>query len=302
MLKNLTENIYKGDYQVALSNKQNLEEKHSRVEQSDNRQSENDEHMCRICFDGICMGNKLMSPCLCKGTQKFIHERCLKEWRMVNGNNPEKRDKCEVCMFAFVISNNSNYVLYKEPFSCHRTVYTIMFVVLLSCVYGIIDYKNDFFTIKILNLYSTYNFETLRYFRKINNGHDKGYILASYMFFILTFINFGVYFSLMVKILVRMGNIKNVTFNNSIRRPRLMLKIQNCFFPVVYYFSVVVNNFQVLTCMLPIIIFVNFLSFFTFVINSNILIGEIYDIEWQTVHSLEDTIDDTLEIEIIDVL
>ncbi|GAA5859571.1 hypothetical protein JCM8547_006146 [Rhodosporidiobolus lusitaniae] len=42
-----------------------------------------DQPTCRICFDGPDeeVGNKLFSPCHCKGTMRYVHQACLEEWR-----------------------------------------------------------------------------------------------------------------------------------------------------------------------------------------------------------------------------
>ena len=38
------------------------------------------EKMCRYCFDGEEDG-ELISPCACKGGQKFVHLNCLRRWQ-----------------------------------------------------------------------------------------------------------------------------------------------------------------------------------------------------------------------------
>ncbi|CAN8294299.1 unnamed protein product [Cochlearia groenlandica] len=40
---------------------------------------------CRICLenDSDCLGDELISPCMCKGTQQFVHRSCLDHWRSV---------------------------------------------------------------------------------------------------------------------------------------------------------------------------------------------------------------------------
>ncbi|KAF8406982.1 hypothetical protein HHK36_006103 [Tetracentron sinense] len=42
---------------------------------------------CRICleYDGE-PGEELISPCMCKGTQQFVHRYCLEHWRSVKAN------------------------------------------------------------------------------------------------------------------------------------------------------------------------------------------------------------------------
>ncbi|CAL1359335.1 unnamed protein product [Linum trigynum] len=39
---------------------------------------------CRICLESDCeRGDELISPCMCKGTQQFVHRVCLDHWRSV---------------------------------------------------------------------------------------------------------------------------------------------------------------------------------------------------------------------------
>ncbi|GAA5957737.1 hypothetical protein JCM10213_004760, partial [Rhodosporidiobolus nylandii] len=41
-----------------------------------------DEETCRICMDGEDAElGRLFVPCQCKGTAKFVHEECLRQWR-----------------------------------------------------------------------------------------------------------------------------------------------------------------------------------------------------------------------------
>ncbi|KAL3901106.1 MAG: hypothetical protein SGCHY_000859 [Lobulomycetales sp.] len=56
---------------------------------------------CRLCFsDETEPGDKMISPCKCKGTMKYIHLNCLNEWRRVS----QKRDsyfKCDQCGYKY---------------------------------------------------------------------------------------------------------------------------------------------------------------------------------------------------------
>ena len=35
---------------------------------------------CRVCFEIESINSKLISPCLCGGSMKYIHDLCLKKW------------------------------------------------------------------------------------------------------------------------------------------------------------------------------------------------------------------------------
>ena len=61
---------------------------------------------CRICFESQERpgdgdpGNPLISPCRCSGGSRFVHRRCLAQWRAAD----TRRDaafKCEVCLFRY---------------------------------------------------------------------------------------------------------------------------------------------------------------------------------------------------------
>ncbi len=46
------------------------------------RESQQPEKFCKICFeetDNVESG-KMICPCKCTGTNKFIHEECIKKW------------------------------------------------------------------------------------------------------------------------------------------------------------------------------------------------------------------------------
>lgn len=47
-----------------------------------------DEKICRFCFEGEEEG-PLISPCDCRGDQKYVHLQCLRRWqRMVLVSQP----------------------------------------------------------------------------------------------------------------------------------------------------------------------------------------------------------------------
>lgn len=48
---------------------------------------------CRICLDDV---TEEFTPCLCKGTQKYIHKECLQSWIYI-----DKRDYCPTCLFFY---------------------------------------------------------------------------------------------------------------------------------------------------------------------------------------------------------
>lgn len=60
---------------------------------------ENEElNACRICLGSDEISN-LITPCACTGTQKYVHEECLKTWLL----NKKEEDlcHCEICQQLF---------------------------------------------------------------------------------------------------------------------------------------------------------------------------------------------------------
>uniref|UniRef100_A0A0K0E2B6 RING-CH-type domain-containing protein n=1 Tax=Strongyloides stercoralis TaxID=6248 RepID=A0A0K0E2B6_STRER len=57
-----------------------------------------DKRICRICFDGN-FPNKMVSPCKCKGSCKYVHNDCLTKWYESSGRNC-----CEICKFDFLVT------------------------------------------------------------------------------------------------------------------------------------------------------------------------------------------------------
>ena len=59
---------------------------------------------CRICFEGGQQG-ELISPCSCRGTQKFVHRSCLTQWQQTTlvQPNPRRAFECSVCKCLFSI-------------------------------------------------------------------------------------------------------------------------------------------------------------------------------------------------------
>ena len=57
-----------------------------------------DEKFCKICFENFETKNtgKLINPCKCTGTVRFIHEECLKTWQ-VSQKKDIKNAECELC-------------------------------------------------------------------------------------------------------------------------------------------------------------------------------------------------------------
>ena len=61
---------------------------------------------CRICYDNKNVStNRLIAPCRCNGSSKYIHDKCLEKWRFSNMPNSDPRKKCMECNYEYNIIN-----------------------------------------------------------------------------------------------------------------------------------------------------------------------------------------------------
>ena len=63
------------------------------------REEEEDERQCRICFTGEESG-RLFSPCRCRGSVRWVHVHCLNNWRTMSAN-PRAFYQCNQCGYEY---------------------------------------------------------------------------------------------------------------------------------------------------------------------------------------------------------
>jgi len=60
-------------------------------------------HLCRICHD--CGDSEeaglLISPCLCDGSMRWVHQNCLDQWRVQKISLTGRESACELCGFRY---------------------------------------------------------------------------------------------------------------------------------------------------------------------------------------------------------
>src|SRR5690349_16586124 len=56
--------------------------------------------LCRICLQEEVDRERLISPCLCKGSMKYVHQDCLNHWRL-SSPNPDSVTRCDSCKMIY---------------------------------------------------------------------------------------------------------------------------------------------------------------------------------------------------------
>ena len=82
------------DFVIGISPK-----KSSKILPTSKTASKSFEKVCRICIESESE-SKMITPCRCTGSVKFVHESCLKSWIISQGGNLFQK-KCELCNTDF---------------------------------------------------------------------------------------------------------------------------------------------------------------------------------------------------------
>ena len=111
-----------------------LNNEESKKSQIDNEENKN---VCRICYETETENDKLINPCNCTGSCKYLHQSCIKRWlveiqkiNIIGAQFP----KCEVCSsniflrfyFELKESKIKKWNAYKKMLMIWGTVFSIL--------------------------------------------------------------------------------------------------------------------------------------------------------------------------------
>lgn len=88
-------------------------------------------HMCRICLsEDTAPGDRLLAPCRCKGTARYVHASCLDRWRSVS----MRRDSviaCDQCRTPYKLRASATARLLASPLQHTATALLLLFIVIV---------------------------------------------------------------------------------------------------------------------------------------------------------------------------
>lgn len=93
-----------GEKEVVIGGNMEANVEESAIDRCESQMSSTSERqdICRICHCESEEGNKLYSPCLCLGSLKYVHVRCLQKWI-----KSSEKLSCELCHFEYLITTKT---------------------------------------------------------------------------------------------------------------------------------------------------------------------------------------------------
>ena len=89
----------------------------------------NAEMQCRICLD-TNNPEDFISPCKCRGSQKLVHQACIKTWLLASEKYETEISSCEVCKANY--NMEFNYSAYLAP--CSENAWKCWVPFFIACV------------------------------------------------------------------------------------------------------------------------------------------------------------------------
>eukprot|EP01089_Gocevia_fonbrunei_P001034 TRINITY_DN1098_c0_g1_i2.p1 TRINITY_DN1098_c0_g1~~TRINITY_DN1098_c0_g1_i2.p1 ORF type:complete len:206 (-),score=-1.70 TRINITY_DN1098_c0_g1_i2:18-635(-) len=126
----------------------------------------NNEPICKICRCGTEEGCDFITPCLCKGSLKYVHMSCLNIWRSKSSNSSNYY-RCSECHAQYTHLTGLSYLYTVMP----RIVYCINGRFMFSYICSIFIIGAIFWTIGSLSVMIDSDFETDNH---ILNSYFKG--------------------------------------------------------------------------------------------------------------------------------
>ncbi|EKX54165.1 hypothetical protein GUITHDRAFT_100414 [Guillardia theta CCMP2712] len=101
------------------------------AETSQTSQTDEEVPTCRICH-GEHNGpgdQRLFSPCLCRGSMRYVHVACLNRWRAVS-NNPQSYYQCDSCRYKYNLRRTA-FAEYCNSYKVQEVLTTVTCVCLV---------------------------------------------------------------------------------------------------------------------------------------------------------------------------
>jgi len=119
----------------------------------------NEEKICRICYETDENESILISPCACSGTMAYIHEDCLKKWIKIK-NISYDNYRCEQCLKELTMRKLHPEETFKLMLFYDQHVnyiielfFSVTFIYCISIGVYLLDKQNNYKTVDILDIH-----------------------------------------------------------------------------------------------------------------------------------------------------
>jgi len=109
--------------------------------------------------------DKLISPCQCKGSQKYVHSYCLDEWRMKTSIEYGQQENCILCRQRYKKKDNNKWYTKLQNEKIQNAILYMTIVVLITL--------GGYFMKYILNI--TYKYLEIGIEYNVNNDYNNTY-------------------------------------------------------------------------------------------------------------------------------
>ena len=145
---------------------------------------------CRICYEDETKVKKMIQPCNCNGTNKYVHRKCLNQWRLYNPNN-DAYDRCMLCKATYTFTlkyAKEKYTIHVFPSNGADLIFTFFLVnislIIISILFGLIDnYLNNAIICLYLHYQNIYQLDNL-----FDQPSDNYLVLYMLYFSFVTFV------------------------------------------------------------------------------------------------------------------
>ena len=221
---------------------------------------------CRICFEGETLNNKLIHPCLCNGTSKYIHISCLNEWRYSDINRSSFY-KCSECNYFYkykLLFPSEQHNKINANFIILLSI-TMTPALVLSIIIGSTDQFNGYLILDTL-YYNTTNYTHFKNHMKNKDVSIYWLIVFNYILYI-QHILFIFFFNLYVFYII-----DNINYSRYINynKCKFILQIFLAFkFIIFYNIFCSWNQYSNLICILIVFTLFETLNYYIHIKNHN---------------------------------
>jgi hypothetical protein len=96
-----------------------------------------EDNICKICFEQGSRSNKLITPCRCDGSVRYVHEECLKLWLLASKDQEISQASCELCTTPYLMELKVTWKCSSENILADRLM-QLCFLPLLLMVFSVL--------------------------------------------------------------------------------------------------------------------------------------------------------------------